>query len=124
MTNMAQLRQQLERVAASGYAMDDREINDDTICFAVPLLQKGVILAAISVSLPSFRASDEKTQQVIRALKEAKGRIESVLNKLPDIKITDLFANGASVIVITHTIPIFNDPPRRPILLHNSPSIH
>lgn len=85
-TNMAQLRQQLERVAASGYAMDDREINDDTICFAVPLLQKGVILAAISVSLPSFRASDEKTQQVIRALKEAKGRIESVLNKLPDIK--------------------------------------
>jgi len=85
-TNMAQLRQQLEWVAANGYAMDDREINDDTICFAVPLLQKGIILAAISVSLPSFRASDEKTQQVIHALKEAKGRIESVLNKLPDIK--------------------------------------
>ena len=83
--NMAQLRQQLDMVAANGYAMDDREINDDTICFAVPLQQKGIILAAISVSLPSFRASDEKTQQVIRALKEAKGRIESVLNKLPDI---------------------------------------
>ena len=83
---MAQLRQQLEWVAANGYAMDDREINDDTICFAVPLQQKGIILAAISVSLPSFRASDEKTQQVIHALKEAKGRIESVLNKLPDIK--------------------------------------
>lgn len=61
---MAQLRQQLEWVAANGYAMDDREINDDTICFAVPLLQKGIILAAISVSLPSFRASDEKRSRL------------------------------------------------------------
>jgi len=66
--------------------MDNREINDDTICFAVPLQQKEVILAAISVSLPSFRATDEKIQQVIGSLKGAKDRIESVLNKLPDIK--------------------------------------
>lgn len=84
--NIAQLRQQLAQVAASGYAMDDREINDDTICFAVPLQQKGIILAAISVSLPFFRATDEKTQQVIHSLKNAQERIEGVLNKLPDIK--------------------------------------
>ncbi|WP_299999073.1 IclR family transcriptional regulator [uncultured Cedecea sp.] len=85
-TNIAQLRQQLEQVNANGYAMDNREINDDTICFAVPLQQKDIILAAISVSLPSFRATDEKIQQVIGSLKGAKERIENVLNKLPDIK--------------------------------------
>lgn len=85
-TKMAQLRQQLALVDTNGYAMDDREINDDTICFAVPIQQKGVILSAISVSLPSFRATDEKAQQVIRSLKEAKVRIENVLNKLPEIK--------------------------------------
>lgn len=85
-TNIAQLRQQLTQVATQGYAIDDREINEDTICLAVPLQQKETILAAISVSLPSFRATDEKKQQVIHSLKEAKQRIEDVLNKLPDIK--------------------------------------
>ncbi|MCS3433772.1 IclR family transcriptional regulator [Klebsiella sp. BIGb0407] len=85
-TNMVQLRQQLTLVATNGYSMDDREINDDTICLAVPLQQKETILAAISVSLPSFRATDEKIQQVIGSLKDAKQRIESVLNKLPDIQ--------------------------------------
>lgn len=85
-TSMSQLRLQLEQVAAKGYAVDDREINEDTLCLAVPLQQKETILAAISVSLPSFRATDEKQQQVIGSLKNAKERIESVLNKLPDIK--------------------------------------
>lgn len=85
-TSMAELRQQLTQVASNGYAMDDREVNEDTICFAVPLQQKETILAAISVSLPAFRASEEKTQQVIQSLKSAKARIESVLNKLPEIK--------------------------------------
>lgn len=85
-TSMVELRQQLTQVASNGYAMDDREVNDDTICFAVPLQQKETILAAISVSLPAFRAGEEKTQQVIHALKSAKTRIESVLNKLPEIK--------------------------------------
>ncbi|WP_174510105.1 IclR family transcriptional regulator [Klebsiella oxytoca] len=85
-TSMVELRQQLTQVASNGYAMDDREVNDDTICFAVPLQQKETILAAISVSLPAFRASEEKTQQVIHALKSAKTRIESVLSKLPEIK--------------------------------------
>lgn len=85
-TSMDQLRQQLVLVAVNGYAMDNREINDETICFAVPLQQKGKILAAISVSLPSFRATTEKTELVVISLKRAKERIEEILNKLPDIR--------------------------------------
>jgi len=79
------LREQLNAVAINGYAIDDREINSDTICYAVPIEQKGHILAAISVSLPFFRADNEKTERVIDSLKRAKMRIENVLNKLPDI---------------------------------------
>lgn len=83
--NMPRLRQQLDAVAADGYAMDDREVNDDIVCFAVPLQQKGKILAAISVSLPAFRATPETANQVVGSLKRAQERIENVLNKLPDI---------------------------------------
>lgn len=83
--NITELRQQLDAVALNGYAVDNREINNDTICFAVPLEQRGHILAAISVSLPFFRAQPETIDRVIDALKRAKIRIEEVLNKLPEI---------------------------------------
>jgi IclR family KDG regulon transcriptional repressor len=79
------LREQLNEIVAKGYAMDDREINEDTVCFAVPLWQKGRILAAISVSLPYFRATQEKNEQVLASLILARKKIENTLDKLPEI---------------------------------------
>lgn len=84
--NIETLRRQLDNVATHGYSIDDREMNEDTVCFAVPLMQKGTILAAISVSLPHFRATPEKTAKVIDTLKRAKTRIENVIDILPEIK--------------------------------------
>ncbi len=83
--SLDKLREQLNSVVANGYAMDDREINQDTVCFAVPLVQKGRILAAISVSMPHFRATPEKNAQVVASLSLARERIENTLEKLPEI---------------------------------------
>ncbi|WP_409310092.1 IclR family transcriptional regulator [Pectobacterium sp. B1J-3] len=83
--NFTELRKQLDDVNRLGFAMDDREINEETICFAVPLQQKENIVAAVSVSLPYFRATEEKKSNVINSLLRAKERIELTLDKLPDI---------------------------------------
>lgn len=84
-TSIEQLRQQLDEVKKNGYAVDDREINEETVCYAVPLQQRNKTLAAISISIPTFRASKEKMEDVTRILLAARVRIEQELNTLQDV---------------------------------------
>ena len=83
---LPQLRAQLNAVKENGYAIDNKEINEETLCYAVALRQRNKIIAAISVSIPTFRSNDEKTAQVIETLLTSRERIEQELNTLDNIE--------------------------------------
>lgn len=82
---MAELRNQLETVKNNNYAVDDKEINEETRCYAVALRQRNKIIAAISVSIPTFRNNDKKMTDIIRILLSSRDRIEQELNTLQDV---------------------------------------
>lgn len=84
-TSIEQLRQQLDDVKKNGYAFDNREINEETVCYAAALRQRNSTIAAISISIPTFRATKEKIEDVTRILLAARGRIEQELNTLQDV---------------------------------------
>ncbi len=85
--DIKKLRAQFEEIKERGFSVDNREINEETVCYAVSLKQRGKTIAAISVSIPYFRADDEKVKQVINVLVSAKERIESALDNLQDVKL-------------------------------------
>lgn len=84
--SLPQLREQLNAVKENGYAIDNKEINEETICYAVALRQRNKIIAAISVSIPTFRGNDEKIAQVIETLLISRERIEQELNTLDNVE--------------------------------------
>ncbi|EJD6541326.1 IclR family transcriptional regulator [Providencia rettgeri] len=83
---LPELRQQLNIVSQNGYAVDNKEINEETTCYAVALRQRNKIIAAISVSIPTFRSDKQKVDQVIKTLLNSRERIEQELNTLEDIE--------------------------------------
>lgn len=72
------LRRQLEAVRACGYATDDRESSEETICFAVALRHHQHPLAALSVSLPAFRASAQAREAVVAELLKTQAHLEEL----------------------------------------------
>lgn len=55
-----QLRKELERVRAQGYAIDDQEQEDGVRCVAVPVRDlSGHVVASLSISGPAARLGDE-----------------------------------------------------------------
>lgn len=83
---LPELRQQLDLVAKNGYAIDNKEINEETTCYAVPLHQRDNVIAAISVSIPTFRSDKQKVKQVIETLITSRERIEQELNTLENVE--------------------------------------
>lgn len=59
-----------------GYALEQEETNLMINCVAVSLNVHGAPVAAISVSIPTFRLSEQKIQDTVKVLFEAKQRIE------------------------------------------------
>jgi len=56
--NLVQFRQELEKVARQGYAVDDEEAVAGARCVSAPVLDaKGQAVAAVSVSGPTTRIS-------------------------------------------------------------------
>jgi len=55
------LREELEKVCKLGYSEDNEEIEKGLCCIAAPIKNyRGAVVAAISVSLPEFRFTNEK----------------------------------------------------------------
>ena len=66
-TDRALFKERLAEVARRGYAIDDGENEPGGRCVAVPLLH-GRIQAAVSISAPASRLSDERIPEVVEAL--------------------------------------------------------
>lgn len=77
------LLQQLEAVKRNGYAHEIGETNIDIECLAVPIKISDKVLASISVSLPIFRSTPEKIEQILHVLKLHAGLLEKEFALLP-----------------------------------------
>ncbi len=76
-----------------GYFTDKEEISPGINCFSVPLAYHGHYIAAMSVSIPSFRLTEEKKGKTIAALKTSKEKLEHTFTEL-NINDIDFFAKS------------------------------
>lgn len=71
---------ELEKTKKRGYALEHEESTPDVHCVGVSLCSKERIIAALSVSIPSYRYSEEKLNSVINLLKESKATLEAAFS--------------------------------------------
>ena len=90
-TNLDDLRDELERTRLRGYATDDEENEIGARCVGVPILDgAGLPLAAISISGPTVRIGDDALGAMSERLWDASRKISSNLGY------SFAIANGAS----------------------------
>ena len=66
----------LHEIRSAGIAYENEESTAEICCAAVPLAENGRIKAAISVTIPKFRYTDEKKQQITQLLLRKRQLIE------------------------------------------------
>ena len=67
-----EMYRELETVKKNGYAIDHMELCDDLICTAVPVFDyRDELVAAISISVPINRYTEEKSREIVSELKQA-----------------------------------------------------
>ena len=81
-TDFAILYKELAQVKANGYASEHEEVSKNINCFAVPLRKSGKVIAALSVSLPTFRLTKAKEKKIIAALTETRVKLEQIFMDL------------------------------------------
>lgn len=77
-TDFAVLEEQLKNIRQTHVATEVEEVTEFLRCYAVPLTSKGKTTAAISISIPTFRANEEKNKLAIELLLKAKEQIDAV----------------------------------------------
>lgn len=71
LTDPEQIRQELVQIRQNGYALDKREHHDNLICVGAPVFDaQNNVIAAISVSAPSYRFTEEQAMQIAPIVKE------------------------------------------------------
>ncbi len=81
-TDINILIQQIEKIRNGELACEFEEVNQQTACYAIPLRKNNKVVAAISISFPLFRSSDEKTDLIKRILYEKRELIEQLIHQL------------------------------------------
>ena len=76
-TDFEKLEKELIEAKTNGYAIEKSEINDYTSCISIPLLKDSKAIASLSVSIPTFRFSDEKFELIKNILLEVRFKIET-----------------------------------------------
>jgi len=79
LTSRASVKAELDKIRQEGFAVDDEEHEQGIRCVGAPVFgHTGEVLAALSVSWPSFRFPSE-AQGTIEAVRAAADRISSIL---------------------------------------------
>ena len=84
-TNIYDLLEDIQKVRKYGYSYENSESTLDVECTAVPLYSNGNLFSSISISVPSFRTSEDKNKQILNLLMHYKEKIEAAVD---DRKIT------------------------------------
>lgn len=74
------LLEQIHDVQKNGYAFEDGEIDEDIRCVAIPLKADGIVVAALSISIPIYRASEKNIKNCRDVLLKYKCIIESAIS--------------------------------------------
>ncbi|SDF82309.1 IclR family transcriptional regulator [Sporolituus thermophilus] len=78
-----QLLAELKQIARQGYAIDNQEIIPGGICVAAPIFDKSnKVVAAMSVTVPAIRATDEFLQELIDKVRAAAINVSLRLGKI------------------------------------------
>lgn len=78
------LRAEFQRVRKQGYAIDDREFEEDRLCIAAPIRDhEGRTLAALSVSDRPSRLTSRKQERVLEALMNASKEVTRAMFPSP-----------------------------------------
>lgn len=80
-TDINILLNQIQQIRNGEIAYEVEEVNQQTACFAIPLRKSGEVIAALSISFPLFRASEEKKDLIKKVLYEKKIVIEQLINQ-------------------------------------------
>ena len=91
-TDFKVLLEQLKNIQKTYISTEYGEANEELSCISVPLMNGDNIIAAISVSAPSFRFNNEKNKLIIKYLLDAKSKIELYF-KEHDINNSQLMLN-------------------------------
>ena len=78
-TDFEALYRQLQEIRAQGFAYENEESNENIRCVAVPLCVNGKVSAAMSVSIPVFRYSEELREKAEQVLRDAAPVVERFL---------------------------------------------
>lgn len=82
-TDTARLRQTLMQIREEGYAFDDGEMFEEVRCVACPVHDHyGRVIAAVSVSGPSFRMGHERLEMMMAAVKKMARSISADLGNV------------------------------------------
>ena len=85
LTTRAALDAELAQVRAQGFARDNEEREENLHCIGAPIFDyTGAVVAALSVSWPSFRYELTEERGWIDRVKSAAAAISAVLGYLPD----------------------------------------
>lgn len=80
LTTGEEIKAELKKVEGQGFSIDYMEFNEDLICIAAPVRDfTKKVVAAISVSLPENRYTEEKGKKIIQTLKEKTDELSEFL---------------------------------------------
>ncbi|MFX3616662.1 MAG: IclR family transcriptional regulator [Sporolactobacillus sp.] len=79
-TDPEALLDDLKKIKQRGYSIDDEENEDEIFCIGTVLKQGNRILGLFSVSTPVFRMNEQKRNEIISLVREARKSIESKIN--------------------------------------------
>lgn len=77
-----ELYEQLQLVKKNGYAYENQESNANIECIAVPLYKDDKIIAAISISIPTFRSNKSKKNNIIKVLQAQAPKMQLYIQDL------------------------------------------
>ncbi|MBO8185620.1 IclR family transcriptional regulator [Streptomyces spirodelae] len=79
-TDVARLREELARTAERGFAVEESESNPDVSCVAAPVRDRsGRVVAALSISVPLIRWSEERRAELAELAQRGAGRLSERL---------------------------------------------
>lgn len=81
-TDFEELRRELALIRERGYAIDNSEEQSEVFCIGTTLTSQGINHGAFSVSMPAYRRTPEREQQVVQAVLATKTGILKELEQL------------------------------------------